>query len=141
MYKCIQYGMTIMVGFCFFALFACSKNAVKNPTPEILSEAELFAKSIGQPDESFVRNANYNPSMFAKFSVSAQQAAELESQLNGKKLINLRRSSSPRDFVSWWLPSRGAVEYTYMTSANAPVNVVISSDEKGKTVFIWWSSP
>lgn len=105
------------------------------------SASELLLPGVGEPDEFFIRNPEFNPSWFAKFVLTPQQAANLEAELRKKDTVKIRRNTSPAAIVSWWTPKKGALEFTYMTTTNALINVIISPGRDKVEVFIWWSSP
>lgn len=120
---------------------SCTKTLNKDPKYEILSSAELPVNILDHPDNFFVKDADYNPSLFGKFTASLQQAATLESQLRSKKLLKLRSGCPPREVKSWWNPTEDALSFSYMTTINSPVNIIISSGNEKKEVYIWVSSP
>lgn len=131
----------IIIGINLVGVLSCTKDLNKDPKSEILSAAELPANILDQPDEFFIKNADYNPSLFGKFTANLQQAASLESQLRGKKLLKMRPGSPSCEVKSWWSPSKDALIFNYMSKTNAPVNVIISSGDENKEVYIWISSP
>ena len=104
-------------------------------------DTEMPMNFLNEPDKFHVKNPEYNPSWFAKFTLTQKQRSELVKILEEKNLVEMRRSSSPTTSVSWWETRKGSSEYTYLTTYNAPVNVVISSNDKDEEVYIWWSSP
>lgn len=123
------------------SLGSCGERDTRSPAEKILTLSELSMSPLVQPSEFFVVRPNFDPRMFAKFSLDKQQAKDLEDLVNGKQRVKIGRSKPPSFYVSWWKPSEGAFDYTYRTSRNGLVNVVISSSEDGKEALIWWASP
>jgi hypothetical protein len=131
-----------------FFIISCSEKNMSNSDPnergsmdQIRKDTELLIAGAVTPKQFAIKNPEYNPRWFAKLAIDKSDVPSFEKELRSKRLLNMTRSSPPSQSVDWWTPSNDADKYTFMTSVNAPVTVILSPTETNVEIFIWWSSP